>query len=150
MARPCKSIDTTSKNWTKEEYKKRKDAEESLKGNNDKIKPPQYLNTNAKKIFKYIVLELKASNILCNLDIYILTNCAIAVDRIQEAEKLLNDDILNKDALKVKDSYMKDLFRCTSELSLSPASRAKLASINVNTKVDKEDPLLKAIRGEDN
>jgi len=66
------------------------------------------LNSNAKKIFKYIVSELTASNILCNLDIYVLTNCAIAIDRIQEVEKILNEDILNKDALKLKESYIGD------------------------------------------
>lgn len=148
IARPCKSIDTSSKNWTKEEYEARKNAEEILKGANDKIKPPSYLNSNAKEIFKYIVGELTASNILCNLDIYVLTNCAIAIDRIQEAEKILNEDILNKDALKLKESYMKDLFRYTNELSLSPASRAKLASINVQAKTDKEDPLLKILGGD--
>lgn len=150
IARPCKSIDTTSKNWTKEEYEQRKQAEESLKGANDKIKPPSYLNSNAKKIFKYIVSELQASGILCNLDIFVLTNCSIAIDRIQEAEKLLNENPLNKDALKLKESYMKDLFRYTNELSLSPASRAKLASINVQTQQNAEDPLLQILKGDSN
>jgi P27 family predicted phage terminase small subunit len=150
MARPAKSVDTMSKNLTKEEYENRKQAEEKLKGGNDKIKPPTYLSASQKKIFKYIVDELKASNILCNLDIYILTNCSIAIDRIQEAEKILNADILNKDALKLKESYTKDLFRYTNELSLSPQSRAKLANINVNAQAEKEDPLLKAMRGNSN
>lgn len=148
MARPCKSVDVMSKHFTKEELENRKQAEENLRGNNDKIKPPTYLNANAKKIFKYIVSELEASGILTNLDNYILANTAIAIDRIQEAEKILNDDILNKDALKVKESYMKDLFRCTTELSLSPASRAKLANINVSSTAEKEDPLLKVLGGD--
>lgn len=149
MARPCKSVELMSHHFTKEELEVRKQEEEKLRGNNDSIKPPSYLNSNAKKIFKYIVAELDSSGILTNLDNYILANTSIAIDRIQEAEKLLNTDILNKDALRVKENYMKDFFRCCNELSLSPASRAKLANININTKTDKEDPLLKALRGDD-
>lgn len=148
MARPCKSIDTTSKNWTKEEYEARKQAEEKLRGNNDKIKPPNYLNANAKKIFKYIVSELESAGILTNLDNFILANTAIAIDRIQEAEKLLNDDILNKDALKIKESYTKEFFRYCNELSLSPQSRSKLANINIQAQSDKNDELLQVLRGD--
>lgn len=147
MARPCKSIDVMSKNLTNEEKEARKQAEEKLKGGNDKIKPPAYLGKEAKKIFKYIVIELQDSGILTNLDVYILASCANAIARIQAAEKLLNDDLLNKDALKVKDSYMKEFFRCCNELSLSPQSRAKLANINVQAKEQKEDPLLKVLAG---
>lgn len=149
MARPCKSIDATSKNWTKEEYANRKMAEERLKGNADKIKPPSYLSKEAKKIFKYIVAELEATGILTNLDIYILTACSNAIARIQDAEILLNENILNKDALKIKESYTKEFFRCCNELSLSPQSRAKLASINVQAEIDKEDQLLKILGGDD-
>ena len=147
MARPCKSVDTMSKNLTKEEYEARKQAEEALKGGTDKIKPPTHLSTEAKKIFRYIVNELKSSGILTNLDIYILSSCANALARIKEAEQILNDDLLNKQALKVKDSYMKEFFRCCNELSLSPQSRAKLANINVKAQENKEDPLLQVLRG---
>ncbi len=135
-----------SKNLTKEEYEARKEAEQNLKGGTDKIKPPTYLNTKAKKIFKYIVKELESSGILTNLDIYVLSGCAVAIDRIQEAEKLLNEDLLNKDALKVKDSYAKEFFRYCNELSLSPQSRAKLANINVNAQQEKENPLLQILQ----
>jgi phage terminase small subunit len=42
---------------------------------------------------------------------------------------------------------MKEFFRCCNELSLSPQSRAKLASINVNAEINKEDPLLRILGG---
>lgn len=144
-----------SKNLTKEEYRKRKAAEERLKGGTDKIKPPTYLSKEAKKIFNYIYRELEASGIITNLDVYILASCSNAIARIQEAERelnlgLYNDDGKVKDALKVKDSYMKEFFRCTNELSLSPQSRAKLANINVNAQQEKEDPLLQVLKGDAN
>ena len=49
--------------------------------------------------------------------------------------------------MSAKDKYTKDLFRCCSELSLSPQSRAKLGNINVQASKDNEDPLLKVLRG---
>lgn len=146
MARPAKSVETSSKHFTKAEIKKRKEVEDNLKGGVDKIKkPPSYLSKNQKAIFKFIVSELEASNILCNLDIYILTNCAIAIDRVQTAEKLLNENILNKEALKIKDSYNKELLRYMNELSLSPQSRAKIGSLKLQSDKDKDDPLAKAL-----
>ena len=64
-----------------------------MKGLADKIKPPGYLNKEQKKIFKYIVDQLKASGILSNLDIYVLSTCSIAISRLIEIEKKINEDI---------------------------------------------------------
>ncbi len=150
MARPSKSVKTMSKNLTKEEKEIRLETEEKLKGGADKISPPSYLNTQQKKIFKYIVQELKVSGILGNLDIYILGTCAICIDRLQEIEKLINNDIerlLDKDLMSAKDKYTKDFFRCCNELSLSPQSRAKLGNINLQAKEKEEDVLLKVLAG---
>lgn len=155
MARPCKSVNVMSKNLTKEEIEKRYEAEERLKGGKDKIKPPTYLTKEQKKIFKYIVKELKESNILTNLDIYILTTCAISINRIQRIEQQLNlielgiDNKQVKNMLRIKESYMKDFFRCCNELSLSPQSRAKLANINITAEENLEDPLIKVLKGDE-
>lgn len=150
MARPSKSVKTMSKNLTKEEKEIRLQTEEKLKGGADNISPPEHLNDRQKKIFDYIVDELKASGILGNLDIYILSACSIAIDRLQEIEKLINEDIsklFNKDLMSAKDKYTKDFFRCCNELSLSPQSRAKLGNINLQVKQQKEDLLLKVLAG---
>lgn len=152
MARPCKAIGTQSRHNTKEEIQARQEQEQKLKGAGDKIKPPKYLNKSQKKIFKYIVQELEASEILSNLDIYVLTTCSIAIDRLEEIETKFNQDIENlkdKDLIKAKDIYTKDLYRCCNELSLSPQSRAKLGNLNVQAKANEEDPLLKALKGVD-
>lgn len=150
MARPTKSVKTMSKNLTKEEVDIRTQTEEQLRGGVDKVSPPSHLNARQKKIFAYIVDELEASGIIGNLDVYILGTCAIAIDRLQEIEKMINKDItklLDKSLMSAKDKYTKDFFRCTNELSLSPQSRAKLGTINVQDKQKKEDPLLKVLGG---
>ncbi len=141
-----------SKNLTKEEKKSREEAENKLRGGADNISPPNYLNDTQTQLFNYIVEQLNASGILGNLDIYILSTCVVAIDRLQEIEKLINEDIENlhdKDLMSAKDKYTKDFFRCCNELSLSPQSRAKLGNINLQSKQEEEDPLLKVIGGSD-
>lgn len=150
MARPTKSVKTMSKNLTKEEKEIRLQTEEKLRGPADNISPPKHLNARQKKIFKYIVQELEASNILGNLDIYILGNTAIAIDRLQQIEKMINKEpekMFDKDVMKAKAEYTKEFFRCCNELSLSPQSRAKLGNINLQVKQQSEDPLLKVLKG---
>ncbi|MDC4240857.1 phage terminase small subunit P27 family [Clostridium tertium] len=149
MARPCKPIETQSRHNTKEEIEARKKQEEKLKGLADKIKPPKHLNKDQKKIFKYIVDELKASGILSNLDIYVLATCSIAISRLTEIEKQINEDITNlwdKTLMSSKDKYTKDFFRCCNELSLSPQARAKIGSLALQAKEKEEDPLIKALK----
>lgn len=152
MARPCKPIETQSRHNTKKEIEERKKQEEMLKGLADKIKPPSYLNKDQKKIFRYIVDQLKASGILSNLDIYVLSTCSIAISRLVEIETKINEDINNlwdKDLMSSKDKYTKDFFRCCNELSLSPQARAKIGSLALQTKAKEEDALIKALKGDD-
>jgi P27 family predicted phage terminase small subunit len=151
MARPTKSAKVlTDYSQTKEEIEGRIKAEEKLRGAADNISPPKHLNARQKKIFIFIVEELQASGILGNLDIYILGTCSIAIDRIQQIEKMINKDInnlLDKNLMSAKDKYMKDFFRCCNELSISPQSRAKLGNINFQVKAKEDDPLLKVLHG---
>lgn len=134
---------------SQEVKKRRMEAEEKLRGLDDKLIPPSYLTDNQIEIFQYIVEELKASKILGNLDIFILVTCVIAIDRVQQIERQINEDsnfLLNKQLLVSKDKYTRDFFRCLNELSLSPQSRAKLGNINLLEKEKAEDPVLKVLR----
>lgn len=149
MARPTKSAKIlTYGSQTKEEIETRIENEDKLRGSADKIKPPTHLNSRQKKIFEYIVDELEASGILGNLDVYILSATAIAIDRMQEIEKMINknsDNLLDSKLMAAKDKYTKDFFRCCNEISLSPQSRAKLGNINLQSNLKKADPLLAAL-----
>jgi P27 family predicted phage terminase small subunit len=150
MARPTKNTGLISKNLTKEEIEVRKQTEDKLKGAADKISPPKHLTTKQKKIFKSVVKELTASGILSNLDVYVLGTFAIAIDRLEHIEKMINEDedmLLDKNLMGAKDKYTRDFFRCCNELSLSPQSRAKLGNINLQVKQKEEDPLLKVLAG---
>jgi P27 family predicted phage terminase small subunit len=150
MARPSKSVKVMSKNLTKEEKDVRLETENNLKGKADKINPPKYLNKTQKKIFNYIVSELKESGILGNLDIYILAQCCVSIDRLQYIDDLMNDNRelgFSKNLVSTRDKYLKEFFRCANELSLSPQSRAKLGNINLQAEQERQDPLLKVLSG---
>lgn len=149
MARNCKSVDTMNKHLTKEEYEERKEKEIKLKGNSDKIRPDPKLTEYQVKIFYYIVEELRAAEILGNLDVFILNKCAIAIDRLNYIEEKINNNpalALKREVQAFKKLYDADFKTCISELSLSPQSRAKISSINANDKKSQNDPLLKAMR----
>lgn len=150
MGRPAKSVKTQSRHNTKSEEKERLEIEEKIRGKSDKLKPPKYLNESQKKIFKWIKRELTESGILSNLDIYILTQFSIAIDRLQAIEMKINDNfelVFDKDLMSSKDKYTKDLYRCCNELCLSPQARAKIGSLNLNAQKAKNDPLLDALKG---
>ncbi len=150
MSRPSKSTVLTSKHLTKEEAFAKKEIEAKLKGNSDKILPPKTLTKSQKKIFNHIVNELKASGILGNLDVYVLSTISIAIDRMNWIEAEINENaykIYDVDLMRAKEKYTKDFYRCCNELSLSPQSRAKISNINIKAKKDKDDPLLIALKG---
>jgi P27 family predicted phage terminase small subunit len=150
MARPSKSVKIQADGYSKERKEAKLKAEEMLRGSGHVLKPSPHLDTSQKKIFQKIVDELKASELLGNLDVYILDTCAIAIDRLQEIELLINNDInnlVNKSLMGAKDKYTKDFFKCCQELCLSPQSRAKIGNINIQQQEEESDPLLKILKG---
>lgn len=152
MARPCKSAKViTEYSQTKEEINNRLEKEEAIRGKADKLVPCTNLSENQSDIFNFIIEELKASEILSNLDTFLLTKAAIAIDRVFYIESIVNKNpkaLFNKDIMSKKDSYDKDFYRCCNELCLSPQSRAKIANININNEKAQEDAVIKALRGE--
>ena len=147
MARPAKSISTQTGHNTAADIKARSESEKILKGKDDKIVPAEYLSKSQVFIFNSIVAEMKASGILGNLDVYILTQCAIVIDRLQTIENDVNNNVelmYNSGLQSARAKYSADLYRCLNELSMSPAARAKVGSIKVEKA--KEDPLLKALK----
>ncbi len=130
MARPAKSVSVSTGKISSEEKENRREMEKKLKGNSNAIRPGKHLSKNQKKIFKNIVTELKNSKILGNLDVYILNQAAISIDRLQELDVKANEDFelsLDKDFKSAHDMYSKQFFRCCNELCLSPQARARLS-----------------------
>ena len=152
MARPAKAVASKTAKIGKEEKKARLEIEDKLKGKQDKLIPPLYLTDDQMSIFNYIMGELNNANILGNLDLYILSQAAICVDRVQKMEKQINDDptLLTKTSyMSSKDKYAKDFFRCCSELCMSPQSRAKLSISSIKPGEEKKKTLMDILNEED-
>ncbi len=150
MPRPSKNANVSSKNLTKEERRTREEAEALLKGKSKKPKPSNRLNANQKKIFNFIADHYEDVGFLGELDEFILEMGAIAIDRLQQIEKMVNADInmlMSKELMAAKSKYTNDFFKCCQELSLSPQSRAKFGIIATQKKEDESDPLLKVLNG---
>ena len=139
MARPCKSAKVlTDKSQTKAEISSRINEENKLKGSGLPT-APKWLTTPQKKLFKLIVNELKEADVLGKLDVWILQECVIAIDRLTDIEKKINaapELMIAKDMRSAKETYSKIFFRCCNELSLSPQSRAKIAGMAAAKKDD--------------
>lgn len=122
--------------------------EQKLKGGTDKIKPSKHLNARQKKIFKSIVAELEASNILSNLDVHILDITAIAIDRLQTIDNMLNNDLelyKDKELMRLRKDCINDIDKFGVRLCLSPEGRAKISNMNINALEEEQDPLLKIL-----
>ena len=142
MGRTAKSVEVTSKHLTKDEIEERKRTEETLKGSADKLIAPSYLTDEQVDLFYFIIDELKESNILGNLDVFVLSQASICIDRLNKLEELINEDesyLMNSTFMGCKRQYSADFFKCCQELCLSPQSRAKISLANMNKKED--DPL---------
>lgn len=150
MGRPAKAVAVQSRHNTKAEKEQREQVENILKGKADKLVAPDYLTSEQTKIFNFIIDELIKSDILSNLDIYTLTNCAITIERIATAEWQMNVEGITPELLKIKESYTKDFFRYCNELCLSPQARAKIGSLNLAKSKEQSDPLLQIFGGENN
>ncbi len=151
MARPAKAINVQSKHNTKAETEKRKIVEDKLRGKSDKLIPPESFTKNQKQIFNFIYKELEASNILSNLDIFVLTNTAITIDRIQQYDKAIAEDserLYDNVTINNRDRSVREFLRYCTELCLSPQARAKIGSLALSKEKEQADPVLSLIKGD--
>lgn len=149
MARPSKSITSSTGKISKEEKEIRLETENKLKGGNENLIPASYLNERQVEIFDYILSNLEESKVLGNLDVFVLNRTAITIERLENLDKQANEneEIIFTTAFKSsRDMYSKDFFRCCNELCLSPQSRAKLSITAVK---QPEKKTLKDILAED-
>ncbi|MCL2045742.1 MAG: P27 family phage terminase small subunit [Oscillospiraceae bacterium] len=151
MGRPAKATAIQSANLTKLEKDTRKAAEDELRGQDDRIVPPDWLNEGQKTVFEFVVAEMEASRVLGNLDVFVLTQFAVVTERIFDLEQMINEDarsnLQSKELIFARNSYIKDFWRGANELSLSPQARAKIGILNLAKKEEDKDPLKKILAG---
>ena len=146
--RRAKPVNIISKNLTNAEKEQRKEAEEKLRGKDDIVyTPPKSMAKEEKETYTFLVNELNASKILSNLDITLLeqtVECIVKLKQIKNEMK--NYDVLHGRAfIAMYKEYFNMYLKCSAELGLSPASRAKIANANITDSKKKSDPLLKVL-----
>lgn len=148
MGRPAKPVAISSGKISKETKNKRKETEEKLRGDFQKVLPPAWLNERQRQVFEYVAGELAGGKIVSNVDVFVLTSFAVAVDRLEDIEKSINskpDMMFDKSLLKAKARYTADFNTGIKELSLSPQARAKLGGINIVAEKEDKDEVSKIL-----
>lgn len=149
-----------SSRLTKEEIQTRQEQEDKLKGSDSIVYDiPKHLTKEEKLVYKFLVDELKESNILNNLDIEILTIASNTIVSLHKERELLrkegsvvtkvNGDITKNPRFSIVKDLEKTFQWVCRELALSPSTRASLSLINANATQQEQDLLLKALKGDD-
>lgn len=163
IARPRKPASLKKgKSETKEQLKVRAEEEEKLQGNFDLVNEvPEYLDELAQTYYKFLTSELEISNILSNLDIPLLEQTADSLSKMRQCDDILNKEgliirvpdrygnemIKEHPAVSTKHKYLNQFRALSTQLGLSPSSRAQLAGMKVEDKEVQQDPVLQALQG---
>lgn len=161
MSRQKKSAYTLKSNVSKEWLNKRKAEEENLKGNNEFLyDEPTSLDKLGLHYYIFLVQELEATNLLCNVDKPSLEQTADCLSKMQQAREILNTEgimITSEDRygnemkkehpmVKTILAYSQRYSALANSLGLDPASRASLASKKVEANEESNDPVLTLLK----
>lgn len=162
MARPKKPASLKKgRSETKAQLKEREEQEKRLMGNSDLLQTvPNYLDPLAKAYYKFLITELEISGLLTNLDIPLLEQTADSLSKMRQCDDAINKDGLiikqfdrysnevtkEHPAIKIKMQYMNVYRALSTQLGMSPSSRAQLAGMQLKAKEDEEDPLLQLLK----
>lgn len=158
MARPRKPASLNlSKKYTKAEKEEMAEMEEQLKGNFDDVKHiPEHLDELGQQYYKFIVEELEVSSLLSNLDIPLIEQTADSLSKMRQADEIINEEgIMLKEydrnghevrkehpMVNTKDKYQKQFRALSTQLGMSPSSRAELAALKIENNEKEQDPLM--------
>ena len=117
---------------TKEQLQKRVKNEKKLQFSSDNLKPPSWLSTGAKKVFKTVVDLYKDTTFLNDADVVTLAQYCDWYSEYMACNRRLKKNgrvIGNKPNpdLRMKLQISAELDRLARELGLTPAARASLS-----------------------
>jgi P27 family predicted phage terminase small subunit len=162
MARPRKPAQVKAgKSETKEHLNERSKVEKQMAGNNDRIKNvPETLDSLGKEYYKILIGDLSEAAFLSNLDIPLLTQTADCLSKMQQADKIIDEDGImyityDKMGNKIpkehpmvgtKQKYLNQYRALCTQLGLSPSARASLSEMKVQAAKNEEDPVLQILK----
>jgi Phage terminase, small subunit len=117
------------------------------------LKPSNRLNKNQKDIFLFIKKHIENVGIHGDIDAHMLETASIAIDRLQNIEKLINTDfdmIRDRELMQAKSKYTTDFIKAVEFFGMAPTARAKIGLMVANNKAQETDPLLKVLKSKKN
>lgn len=163
MVRPRKNVTALQGAYTKEDMQDRLEQESRIKGSSDNIVAPDFIQDDAVALRKFnqLVDELKASEIISNVDVDLLAVYSNAWSIYVNATKMLYIQEMveyqeNKlgaltkvtnPYVKIQNTYSDKLMKISALFGLSPADRSKIAHLNPSSKEEEVDPLMQLLSG---
>ncbi|MDU2123430.1 MAG: phage terminase small subunit P27 family [Clostridium celatum] len=157
-----KILELSKKHYTKEEIENKKKNEESLYGDNKKLKSPSWLNEDGKKEFKRVVSEMREieafNKMLSNLDLTTLAIYSDAYANYVELTKKIHEEgttcqftntkgqtnTIISPLVQAQMKYIDIIMKCSTKLGLSVSDRLKL--VVPNTDKMEENKFLSYVR----
>lgn len=143
--------------------KERLESENRLKGNSDNLVAPEFIKMDEIALTKFdeLVKELKAVELITNVDVDLLAIYADAWSKYVRSTKMLMMQSMVEEQenklgaitkmqnpyIKIQQSYAQQLIKLASLFGLSPADRTRIAHLNPTDKNEKADPLLELLSG---
>jgi P27 family predicted phage terminase small subunit len=150
MGRPPKNIKIATGERTQDEIIARNMVEDLFGCElTDDLKPSNRLNAGQKKIYKWILDNFMKVGHIGDLDKIMLEQTCIAIDRLQQIEKMINQDfelIRDKELMAAKNKYTQDLHKGVEVFGMSPIARAKMGILAAKKVEEEKDPLLKVLK----
>lgn len=163
MARPRKVVSALEGNYSKKEIEQRKALEQAITGDCDNIPIPRFIEDDpiAVEEFERIVEELLKVGVATNVDSTLLGIYADSYSKyFQATEQLKYEDMVeeftNKSGatnrvispyIKIQQQYATMIMKISSMYGLDPASRGKIAHLQIDDEKDKTDPVLELLAG---
>lgn len=150
--RKATPVNATKKHLTKEEKARRLEVENAfIKDGNITIEPPNYLSTEQIKAFTFIHDALKEAAVLSRLDAVTITQASVAICMLEQSNKrvtALPELAYDDKFVATHERLVRTYLKLCDELCLSPQARAKLGVLVANNQKEKQDPLLKVLKGD--
>lgn len=163
MARPRKPTENLTGNYSKEDLEKRKRMEKAMKGDSDNIPIPKFIEKDDIAVEEFIRIrdELLKVGVATNVDSTLLGIYADSYSKyVQATESLeyeeLVEEFTNKGGatnrvinpyVKLQQQYATMIMKISTLYGLDPASRGKIAHLQVEDDKEKDDPLLTLLKG---
>ncbi|WP_085023907.1 P27 family phage terminase small subunit [Anaerovibrio sp. JC8] len=148
MARPAKPTKTTRKHLTKAE-KATREAIENLITDGLPDTPPEEFSQQRQTIYSFIVEILRPTGLLKSIDYQTIKQACIIIDRLNQVNTLIDQAGLDTKLLRTQEQLIKQYWKVTDLLCMSPQARAKVGAMVANQE-EQKDPLAEILEGLEN